>query len=158
MTSLILRTYPWSCSPQRSPGRGVRHSGFHRRIAFQVVFMALALLTGSLACAQQEGKPKLPVIDKIGSGISHQAFSGIVESLDTKHNLLNVNAVEGGTSETFPIKKNTHVTTVGGALRKVSDLVPGSDVIVYFDERAEHRSVTRIEILPQESKKQAPPS
>jgi hypothetical protein len=81
-----------------------------------------------------------------------------VQSLDEKHNILNVNAVEGGVTETFPIKKNTHVITAAGTRIRLSDLAPGANVIVYFELRADHRNVTKIEILTNESKKQAPPS
>jgi hypothetical protein len=118
----------------------------------------VALLAAGMALAQERSKPKLPVIDKITSASLHQAFSGSVQSLDEKHNILNVNSVEGGVTETFRIKKTTHVFTAAGARIRLSDLAPGANVIVYFELRADHRNVTKIEILTSESKKQAPPS
>jgi hypothetical protein len=116
------------------------------------------LLAASLGSPQDRPKSKLPVIDKITSGASHQAFSGIVKSVDEKHQVLNVNAVEGGVTEIFPVKKNTRVIGPDGSRLKLDDLVPGTNIIVYFELRADRRSVKRIEILSSESKKQAPPS
>ncbi len=122
------------------------------------IAVAGILLTAFGALGQERPKAKVPVIDKIGSGISHQAFSGVVQSLDQKRNVLNVNSVEGGATEIFPVKKSTSVSTVDGARRKLGDLVPGTNVIVYFELRSDHRTVKSIEILAKESKKQAPPS
>jgi hypothetical protein len=116
------------------------------------------LLAASLASAQERTLSKVPVIDKVTSTASHQAFTGTVQSLDEKHNVLNVNSVEGGVTEIFPIKKSTHVLGPDGSRLKLGDLVPGSNVIVYFELHADRRSVKSIEILPGESKKQAPPS
>ncbi len=124
-----------------------------------LVFLApLLLLAVVLTSAQDHSKNKLPVIDKITSSASHQAFSGIVQSLDEKRNILNVNSVEGGATEIFPVKKSTPVVTAEGTRRKPASLTPGTNVIVYFELHADHRTVKRIEILAGESKKQAPPS
>jgi hypothetical protein len=121
--------------------------------------LGLVLLLAALpAPAQDRSKEKLPVIDKITSASEHQAFSGTVQSLDEKRNILNVNSVEGGATEIFPVKKTTPVYTTDGYRRKPSNLTPGTNVIVYFELHADHRTVKRIEILASESKKQAPPS
>jgi hypothetical protein len=118
----------------------------------------VALLAAGMALAQESSKPKVPGLDKIISSAEHQAFSGIVQSLDDKHSILTVNAVEGGVTETFPVKKSTHVFTTTGDRIKLRDLAPGANVIVYYELRADHRNVTKIEILTKESKKGAPPS
>ena len=121
--------------------------------------LGLVLLFSPLpASTQDRSIEKLPVIDKIASAAEHQAFSGTVQSLDEKHNILNVNSVEGGATEIFPVKKTTPVYTTDGYRRKPSNLTPGTNVIVYFELHADHRTVKRIEILAGESKKQAPPS
>jgi len=99
----------------------------------------------------------MPVIDKITSAAEHQAFSGIVQSFDGKHNTLSVSSVEGGATETFPLKKGSHAYTPDGGRIKVNDLAPGTNVIVYYDLHADRRNVSRIEVLTHESKKQAPP-
>jgi len=127
-----------------------------------VALVAAALLGLGLAAvhvaAQERGKSKVPVLDKITSSAMHQAFSGTVQSFDEKHNTLNVSAVEGGVTETFPLKKSTYAYTPDGTRIKVNDLAPGTSVIVYYDLHQDHRTVSRIEILAHESKKQAPHS
>ena len=65
--------------------------------------------------------------------------------------------MEGGATETFPLKKGAHAYTTKGARIKVADLAPGTNIIVYYDLHADKRNVSRIEVLTQESKKQAPP-
>jgi hypothetical protein len=130
-----------------------------RQVGFPLALVIPGLLlAASLSSPQDRPKSKLPVIDKITSGASHQAFSGIVKSVDEKRQVLNVNAVEGGVTEIFPVKKNTRVIGPDGSRLKLDDLVPGTNIIVYFELRADRRSVKRIEILSSESKKQAPPS
>jgi hypothetical protein len=153
---LSLRFLTFSSAAPQTARRGVWRWRALRRADSRVA-LVVALLAAGMALAQ-EHKPKVPVIDKITSASLHQAFSGTVQSLDEKHNILNVNAVEGGVTETFPIKKNTHVITAAGTRIRLSDLAPGANVIVYFELRADHRNVTKIEILTNESKKQAPPS
>jgi hypothetical protein len=71
-----------------------------------------------LVCAgwAQDDKPKVPGLDKIISANEHLAFTGTVKSVDEKHNILSIDAVEGGDTEIFPIKHSTHVEppTVSG--------------------------------------------
>jgi hypothetical protein len=123
-----------------------------------LALLTSVLLAVVLASAQDHSKNKLPIIDKITSSASHQAFSGIVESLDEKRNILNVNSVEGGATEIFPVKKSTPVVTADGTRLRPASLTPGTNIIVYFELHADHRTVKRIEILAGESKKQAPHS
>ena len=122
-------------------------------VALLVVFCGL---TAPLS-AQQDHKPKVPMMDKITSAAEHQAFTGIVQTFDDKRNTLSVNSVEGGATETFSLKKGSRAFTTTGSRIHVADLAPGTHVIVYYDLRADRRSVSRIEVLTQESKKQAPP-
>ena len=121
--------------------------------------MALAViwLVGA-ASAQQQEKPKLPGIDKIISAQEHLMFTGTVKSLDEKHNILSVNSVEGSDTEIFPIKHSTHVETLDGFRKKLAALSPGTRVNVYYDQHADHRTVTRIELFASESKKKEPHS
>jgi len=115
------------------------------------------LLLVCVAPAQEE-KPKIPGLDKIISANEHLAFTGTVQSVDEKHNILRVDSVEGGNTEIFPIKHSTHVETADGFRKKLDILSPGTRVIVYYDQRADHRSVTRIELFASESKKKEPHS
>ena len=140
----------------RCPARLLRTVGQASwRVA--VVVPAIFLLVGS-ARAQEEGKPKLPGLDKIISAQEHLAFTGTVKSLDEKHNILSVKSVEGEDTEIFPIKHSTHVETADGFKKKLDILSPGTRVIVYYDQRADHRTVTRIELFASESKKKEPHS
>jgi hypothetical protein len=122
-----------------------------------VLVPAIFLLVGT-AWAQEEAKPKLPGVDKIISAQEHLAFTGTVKSVDEKHNILSVNSVEGGDTEIFPIKHSTHVETADGFKKKLDILSPGTRIIVFYDQRADHRTVTRIELFASESKKKEPHS
>ena len=121
-----------------------------------VVIPATLLLVG-IARGQEE-KPKIPGLDKIIAANEHLAFTGTVKSVDEKHNILSVNSVEGADTEIFPIKHSTHVETADGFRKKLDVLSPGTRVIVYYDQRADHRTVTRIELFASESKKKEPHS
>jgi hypothetical protein len=121
------------------------------------VVPAIFLLVGTVRGQQQE-KPKIPGIDKIISANEHLAFTGTVKSVDEKHNILSVNSVEGGDTEIFPIKHSTHVETADGFRKKLDILSPGTRVIVYYDQHADRRTVTRIELFASESKKKEPHS
>jgi len=133
-------------------------SGPPQRSRHNLGWLALVGLLGMAAplCAQ-ERKPKVPMLDKITAAAEHQAFTGIVQIFDEKHNTLSVNSVEGGATETFTLKKGAHAITTAGTRIHVADLTPGTHVIVYYDLRADRRNVSRIDVLATESKKQAPP-
>ena len=121
-----------------------------------LVVPAILLLVGA-ASAQQE-KPKVPGLDKIISANEHLAFTGTVKSVDEKHNTLSIDAVEGGDTEIFPIKHTTRVETADGFRKKLDILSPGTRVIVYYDQRSDRRTVTRIELFASQSKKKEPHS
>ena len=120
-----------------------------------LLIVGLALV--SATPAQQE-KPKVPGLDKIISANEHLAFTGTVKSVDEKRNVLSIDSVEGGTTEIFPIKHSTHVETADGFRKRLDVLSPGTRVIVYYDQRADRRMVTRIELFASESKKKEPRS
>ena len=119
--------------------------------------LAILMLVAT-ARGQQEEKPKIPGIDKIISAQEHLAFNGTVKSVDEKHNILSVNSVEGGDTEIFPIKHSTHVETADGFRKKLDVLSPGTRVIVYYDQKSDRRTVTRIELFASETKKKEPPA
>jgi len=133
---------------------------FHtlRRVSWRLMGVVPAiLLLVCAAAAQQEEKPKIPGLDKIISANEHLMFTGTVKSVDAKHNVMSINA-EGGTTEIFPIKHSTHVETLDGFRKKLDDVSPGARVNVYYDQHADRRTVTRIELFPSESKKKGPHS
>jgi 3-dehydroquinate synthase class II len=127
------------------------------------LFVALVLLVlpfRTTIKAQEEHKTKVPVIDKITSGgPTQQAFTGIVKSVDMGNEVMNVDNVNGNSTEIFPIKKKVHVVTADGSKLKLAKLKPGTNVLVYYDQRGDHRTVTRIVVLASGAvKKKTPPS
>ena len=128
------------------------------RVSWRVAVVIPAILIFAGAARAQLGgeeKPKIPGLDKIIAANEHLAFTGTVKSVDEKHNLMSIDA-EGGTTEVFPIKHGTHVMTSDGFRKRLDVLSPGTRVIVYYDQRADHRTVTRIELFASESKKKEP--
>lgn len=112
-------------------------------------------------CAQEERRSRVPVVGKMAGETSRQAFSGKVRSVDLKRNLLEVNTVEGGATEFFPLKKNVTISMVGGKRIRPQELMPGTSVIVYYEERKEQRTVTEIVVLSAsgtDEKKKTPPA
>ncbi len=134
----------------------------HRRRAalFRVALIIPVILLIAVAAFAQDDqdKPKLPGLDKIISANEHLMFTGTVKTLDEKHNFLSVSSVEGEDTEIFPIKHSTHVETADGFRKKLDILSPGTRIIVYYDQRADHRTVTNIELYTSETKKKEPHS
>ena len=127
-----------------------------------LLFLALGLWgwpLGSSLRAQDERK-KVPVIDKITSGApTQQAFMGIVKSVDFESEVLNVDNITGKSTEFFPLKKKVHVVTADGDKLKLATLKPGTNVLVYFDQKGDRRTITRIVVLEGgPPKKKTPPS
>jgi hypothetical protein len=107
----------------------------------------------------QDGKSKLPV--KITSGSGRQAFSGKVQSLDMKRKILNVNTVQGQDTEIFEVNKGVRVASAGGEKLKLKSLLPGTNVLIYFEQKGDQRTVKEIIVLAAgaaEEKKVSPPS
>ncbi len=139
-----------------------RRSFYGAGIALAIALTAVWGLWGGSGYAQETRKSKVPGLDKITSGSSKLAFSGNVQSLDKEHDLLHVNTVQGGTTEVFTVKKGIRVSTAKGGKLKLDALTPGTNVIVYYQQKAEKRTVTEIVVLSsgsgQDKKKAAPPS
>ena len=127
-----------------------------------IVLIILGLLSsGTSPAYAQKKQSKVPVIGKLSSGGSAQAFSGKLVSLDKEHNLLKVNTVQGDHTEIFQVKKGVSVYTAGGDKLNLKELTSGTDVLVYFELKDERRTVKEIVVLtnaPAEEKKSLPPS
>jgi hypothetical protein len=110
--------------------------------------------------AQEQRKPKVPVIDKITSGgPTQQMFTGTVKSVDWDSKVLNVDNLNGKSTEIFPIRKKVHVAFADGVKLKLTELKPGTLVSVYYDQKGDRRTLTRIEVLAGGPvKKKTPPS
>ncbi len=150
-----------SLSPPDVPA--IRQTQNNRRSAARQPFvLALAFLCifGFLgtARAQEEEKPKVPGLDKIIAANQHLMFTGKIKSIDLDHNTLIVGSVEGSDTEIFPVKHNTKVLTSDGYRKKIDALSPGTQVIVYYDQRSDRRTVTRIDLYTSETKKKEPQS
>ena len=131
--------------PKTGPSRRVVSRRFLVGLFFALLLWALPLRTGLQA---QEERKKVPVIDKITSGgPSQQAFMGVVKSVDFESEVLNVDNINGKSTEIFPIKKKVHVVTADGDKLKLATLKPGTNVLVYFDQKGDHRTITRIVVL-----------
>jgi hypothetical protein len=116
-------------------------------MALAIALTALWGLSGSSGYPQEPHKSKVPGLDKITSGSSRLAFSGNVQSLDRERDMLNVDTVQGGNTEVFPVRKGIRVETADGSKLKLDALKPGTNVIVYYEQRGEKRTVSRIIIL-----------
>lgn len=114
---------------------------------------ALAVFTGCLffslpAYSQQNRRNKLPGINKITSGApTRQAFTGSVQSLDRQHHVLDVSAAQGNSTAIFPIRKKVKVSSIDGQKLKLAALTPGTNVIVYFEQKGGRRMVEEIIVL-----------
>ena len=127
------------------------------------LFVALVLLGlpyRTTIKAQEQRKPKLPVLNKITSGgPTHQQFNGIVRSVDLRSQVLNVDTVKGNATEIFPIKKKVHVVTADGDKLKLAKLKPGTNVLIYYEQKGDRKTVTQIVVLAGGAeKKKIPPS
>lgn len=110
--------------------------------------------------AQEGHTPKVPGLDRIITpGPSRQAFTGVVNSLDMKTEVLNVDSVSGSGTEIFPLKKKkVHVVTADGDKVKLEKLKPGTNVLVYYEQSGDRKTVTDIVILTASGvKKKTPP-
>ena len=114
-------------------------------------------LSGSSGYAQEPHKSKLPGLT---AGPSRLAFSGNVQSLDRERDILNVGTVQGGTTEVFPVRKGIRVSAANGSKLKLDALKPGTNVIVYYEQKGEKRTVKEIVVLSSDAgpKKSASPS
>jgi len=130
-----------------------------RHLAVGLLIFPFALVWPG-AVSGQEHKTKVPGLDKITTGPSRLAFSGKVQSLDLDRNILNVNTVQGGNTEIFPIKKNVRVATVQGEKLRLTFLTPGTNVIIYYEQKGDRRSVKDIVVISTgaPTEKKSPPS
>jgi Cu/Ag efflux protein CusF len=139
------------------PSRTVLRLRF--RVGLFVALILLGLPFRDTIKAQEQHKPRVPVIDKItAGGTTQQAFTGIVKSIDFESEVLNVDNVSGKSTEIFPIRKKVHVVTADGDKLKLAKLKPGTNVIVYYDQKGDRRTVTQIVVLAGAVKKKTPPS
>ena len=127
------------------------------------VALIMAVVFGiSAAHAQDQRRRKIPVVDKLTSGSDRQAFSGKLDSMDLKRHVFEVDAIEGKSVEIFPVSKGISVSTAGGERLKLNDLKPGNNVLIYYEQKGDRRTVKQIVVLAvgadEKNKKHSPPS
>jgi Cu/Ag efflux protein CusF len=129
-------------------------------VGFFVALSLLGLPFRATLKAQEQRRPKVPVISKITSGgPTQQAFTGIVKSIDLESEVLNVDNVNGKSTEIFPLRKKIRVVTADGDKLKLDKLKPGTNVLVYYEQRGDRKTVTQIVVLAGgAAKKKTPPS
>jgi hypothetical protein len=155
MEAVLIRLRQVAANANHHPARRLRH------ILPAILVVSAVLAFGASPALYGKKGSKVPVLGKLASGVSYQAFSGKVESLDKGRELLRVNTVQGDHTEIFQVKKDVSVYTAGGDRLKLSDLEPGSNVLIYFQLKNERRTVKEIVVLtnaPAEEKKSPPKS
>ncbi len=156
----------FSAGETRARG-AVSRAGPPWRKPFGVMCAAAVVLVApcfsSTARGQQPGETRIPTkLGKIRGGETRQAFTGKVQSVDKKLKVLNVKSEEGTSTEIFPLKKNVDVQTLNGERRTLSDLKPGSNVMILYELKGSQREIKKIIVLShgkkEVKKKPAPPS
>ena len=138
--------------------------GVGRGTVLAAVLIATATLTGLFlprrSRAQENEPVKIPSIRKVEGGSKRQAFTGKLQSFDAKHQVLNVDSVEGSSTELFPVKKGVSVKSAEGEKLKLGDLNTGSTIVIYYQLKGNRRTVKEIIVLAagaEKAKKKSPP-
>lgn len=153
----------WAQSASRCAA-SYRKPAFGRIGVGRVLLLSLVCLFVSAAGrSQQRLGGKLPGIGKsTPSGSTQQAFTGSVQSLDKQHHVLNISTSQSGSTEIFPIQKKVKISSVRGRKLKLAALTPGTNVVVYYQEKEGRRTVNQIVVLSSgttpSSKKKTPAS
>ena len=95
----------------------------------------------------QNRKSKVPIVGKLTSTDTRQAYSCKVQSVDLKQKILNVNSLHGQDSEIFPFKKNVRVESLNGERMNLNVLKPGTTVLIYFNQKSGERTIKNIVVL-----------
>jgi len=140
----------------------VPSSGPSVRALIALLAACLFAFSQAVPLRAQAHKSKVPIVGKLTSGPQQQAYSGKVQSVDLKQEILNVNSLHGRDSEIFPVKKNVRVEDLNGRKMKLTALTPGMTVLIYYSQKSGERTVRNIIVLSsgksQEKAGQAPSS
>lgn len=119
-----------------------------RNLSALAGLLAFALSAVSAGPVRAQERHKVPGLDKITSGgPGQQEFNGKVQSLDLQNAVLNVQSLREDNVEIFPIKKSVRVTSAGGEKLSLDSLEPGTNVLVYYEQKSDRRSVKGIIVL-----------
>lgn len=123
-------------------------------------FLAFTFTFASAPVFAQSRKSKVPVLNKI-IGAQHMAFSGVVTSLDMKLKVLSVERSKYNDVNMFPFKKALRIEDADGKKLGPKALRPGTNVLIYYDQKAGERKITQVVVLGAEkirTKKANPPA
>jgi hypothetical protein len=138
----------------RNENRSARGWAPLRVAALAVAAGIFASLPATTLRAQQH-KSKVPLLGKLASP-NQEAYTGTVQSLNIKENILSVNSRQGRDTEIFPLKKDVRVEAVDGKRMQIENLTPGTSVLIYFHQKRGERTVKNIIVL--DSGKKSGPS
>lgn len=129
--------------------RGKLHgAGEYSLVVLAALLSACLSLAISAAPAHaQEHRSKVPIVSKLTTINRPAAYSGKIQSLDKKQGIMNVNPIEGRGSEIFPFKKNVRIENLNGGRMALSALIPGTAVLIYFDQKSGERTIKNIVVL-----------
>jgi hypothetical protein len=94
----------------------------------------------------QDHRTKVPIVSKLTTSNRPAAYSGKIQSLDRKQGIMNVNPIEGRGSEIFPFK-NVRIQNLNGGRMDLNALIPGTAVLIYFDQKSGERTIKNIVVL-----------
>jgi hypothetical protein len=121
---------------------------YHWAAAAGLLVLLAFVAVPRLGARQDDHKRKVPVLDKITTAPNGQnEFNGKVQSLDLKAEVLNVQSLREDDVEIFPIKKTVTVASANGYRVDISALKPGTNILVYFEQRGDKRKVKEIVVL-----------
>jgi hypothetical protein len=110
--------------------------------------LAVTLTLTAAGPLRAQDRHRVPGLDKIMSGgPGQQEFDGKVQSLDLRNAVLNVQSLREDNVEIFPIKKSVRVTAADGEKLSLDSLEPGANVLVYYEQKGDRRSVKGITVL-----------
>ena len=125
------------------------------------LLLAGLVLGATVSARAQEEHHKVPGLDKVVSESSHQMFSGKIQSVDFKREVLNVNAMSGAETEIFPLKKTVHIADPNGVKLTLAALATGAQILINYDVKGDRRTIKDIVVLappPAKDAKKAPSS
>lgn len=122
------------------------------RTFLAILFAGTFIFCRAAPVSAQGQKSKIPIVGKLTSGNRQQVYSGKVQSLDMKQRILNVDSHHGQETEIFPFRKNVHIESVTGNKMSLSELTPGTSVLIYFDQKSGDRKIKNIVILSSDKK------
>lgn len=142
-----LFTKPARKMPQAETYRSATQGATRLQAGVIALVACFCAFVQTVPAHAQQHKHKVPIIGKMTSNPHQQAYSGKVQSLDLKQKILSVISRQGQDTEIFPLKKSVHVESINGKKMKLNSLTPGTNILIYYDEKGGERMVKNIIVL-----------